>query len=201
MLRCHRLGIATLLFALVTNAAAAQSVTQASERDSLWNGTLIGAAAGVGSTAALDAVFCDNGFGGCDVPWAAYLTLGGLGAGAGAGIDLMIGRTSNERRTALRLLPLLGGRRTGVLGSLVLPQQGSLPALRTQAPEAPRRRDSVWDGVLIGAGIGAAGGAVWGVTTCGTTDDECFAIAGPAGIITGAGIGAAVGALADALHR
>ena len=84
---------------------------------------------------------------------------------------------------------------------MVLPPQGSLPApLEVQERPSGRPRDSVWNGLLIGAGVGAAGGALWGLKTCGSNDDECFAIAGPVGIISGAGIGAAVGAVADALH-
>jgi hypothetical protein len=201
MLRFHKVGIATLVFALLANVAAAQSANEPSNRDSLWNGTLIGLGAGVGSAAALDAVFCDNGFGGCDFPWAAYLTLGGIGAGAGAGIDFLIGRRSDERKTTLRISPIVGRARKGVLASLVLPQPGSLPPpLKAQERASAGRRDSLWNGTLIGAGVGAAGGAVWGLNTCGSNDDECFAIAGPVGIIGGAGIGAVVGAIADALH-
>jgi hypothetical protein len=114
MLRFRHVAIGMLVFALAANAAAAQSVNQASGRDPLWNGTLIGLGAGIGSAAALDAVFCDNGFGGCDVPWAAYLTLGAIGAGAGAGIDFLIGR-KDARTTTLRLLPIVGPGRKGVL--------------------------------------------------------------------------------------
>lgn len=116
----RKVGMTALAFVLFANVAAAQSVNQSSTRDSLWNGTLIGLGAGVGAAAALDAVFCENGFGGCDFPWAAYLALGGIGAGAGAGIDFLIGRTSGERKTTLRLLPIAGRGRRGVLASLVL---------------------------------------------------------------------------------
>jgi hypothetical protein len=198
MFRLQTVGPAALVLMLLANTASAQT----SERDSLWNGTLIGLGAGVGSAAALDAVFCDNGFGGCDFPWAAYVTLGGIGASAGAGVDFLIGRKSDDRQTALRLSPILGRGRKGMLAMLVLPPQGSLPApLKAQDRAQGRRPDSIWNGLLIGAGVGAAGGAVWGWQICGSTDDECFAIAGPAGVITGAGIGAAVGVIADALHR
>jgi hypothetical protein len=201
MLRVHQVGVAALAFALVANVAAAQAVNQTSTRDSLWNGTLIGLGAGVGSAAALEAVFCENGFGACDFPWAAYVTLGGIGAGAGAGIDFLIGRNSDQRKNALRLSPIVGRARKGVRASLLLPQRGSLPAPLNAQERAPGgRRDSIWNGTLIGAGVGAAGGAVWGLTTCGSNDSECFAIAGPVGIIGGAGIGVAVGAIADALH-
>ena len=67
--------------------------------------------------------------------------------------------------------------------------------------DATARRDSVWDGALIGAGVGAASGYLWAFGQCGTNDSECFAIAGTVGIIGGAGIGAAVGAVVDALHK
>jgi hypothetical protein len=130
MFRFRQAWIA-VTFALVANVAAAQPVNQTSGRDSLWNGTLIGLGAGVGATAALDAVFCENGFGGCDFPWAALVTLGGIGAGAGAGIDFLIGRN----KTTVRLSPLIGATRKGVLASLVLPQPGSRPA---QAPQRAR---------------------------------------------------------------
>ena len=200
MRRFRTVGFASLILALFTSATSAQSLNQAPERDSLWNGTLIGLGAGIGSAAALDVVFCENGFGGCDFPWAAYLTLGGIGAGAGAGIDALIGRRSNK--TTLRLSPIIGPARKGIRASLLLPQRDSLPALLKAQERAPgARRDSVWNGLLIGAGIGAGGGAVWGRQTCGANDRECFAIAGPVGIITGAGIGAAVGAIADVLHH
>ena len=202
MFRRQTVGTTALMVLLWAKMAAAQSVNHTSERDSLWNGTLIGFGAGVGSAAALDAAFCENGFGGCDFPWAAYVTLGGIGAGAGAGIDFLIGHRSDDRKTALRLSPIVGRARKGMLATLVLPPQGSLPApLKVQARAVGGRRDSVWNGILIGAGVGAAGGAVWGLAICGSSDDECFAIAGPVGIISGAGIGAAVGAIADALHR
>ena len=202
MARFRTVGMSSVLFALLANAAAAQPVNQPSGRDSLLNGTLIGLGVGIGSAAALDATFCENGFGGYDVPWAAYLTLGGIGAGAGAGIDFLIGRHPGERKTALRLSPIIGSARKGVRASLILPQRQSLPALqKVQNRAAGERRDSVWNGLLIGAGVGAAGGAVWGRQMCGSNDSECFAIAGPVGIIGGAGIGAAVGAIADALHH
>ena len=74
-------------------------------------------------------------------------------------------------------------------------------AVRLVRQDAPARRDSVWDGALIGAGIGAGSGFVWALAQCGTTDTECFMIAGTVGIIGGAAIGAAAGAIADALHK
>jgi hypothetical protein len=98
-------------------------------------------------------------------------------------------------------LPIVRRVRKGVLASLVLPQPGLLPPLlKAQERASAERRDSVWNGTLIGASVGAAGGAVWGLKTCGSNDDECFAIAGPVGILGGAGIGAVVGAIADAMH-
>ena len=129
-----KVGIAALVFALAANVASAQSVPQTSGRDSLWNGALIGAGAGVASVAALDAVFCENGFGGCDFPWAAVITLGGIGAAAGAGIDFLIGRHSNPGTVTLRVSPMMGRTRKGVLASVALPW-GSPPA-------PPRARES-----------------------------------------------------------
>ena len=81
--------------------------------------------------AVLDAAFCENGFGGCDFPWAAVITLGGIGAAAGAGIDFLIRRDSNARKVTLRLSPMIGGTRKGVLASVVLPERASLPARPT----------------------------------------------------------------------
>ena len=63
------------------------------------------------------------------------------------------------------------------------------------------RRDSVWNGTLIGAGIGVAGGYLWARSQCGSNDAECSAIANPIGIFCGAAIGAAIGAIADAFTR
>jgi hypothetical protein len=64
-----------------------------------------------------------------------------------------------------------------------------------------RRPDSVWNGALIGAAAGAAGGYFWARNTCGNDDRECFVRAGPAGVLGGAAIGAAIGAVLDALRR
>ena len=139
MLTFRRVGIAALVFALAAKVASAQSVPQTSGRDSLWNGALIGAGAGVASVAALDAVFCENGFGGCDFPWAAAITLGGIGAAAGAGIDFLIGRDSNARTVTVRVSPMIGRTRMGVLASVALPW-GSPPA-------PPRARFSRSSGV------------------------------------------------------
>jgi len=139
MVRFRTVGITSLIFALFANAAAAQSLNQASERDSLWNGTLIGLGVGVGSAAALDAAFCENGLGGCDFPWAAVITLGGIGAAAGAGIDFLIGRDSKPGTVTLRMSPIIGRTRKGVLASVALPW-GSPPV-------PPRGRESRPSGV------------------------------------------------------
>ena len=121
MLSFRNVGVAAVVLVILSGAAAAQSVNERSERDSLLNGTLIGLAAGVGSAAALDAVFCENGFGGCDVPWAAYLMLGGIGAGAGAGIDFLIGRNSGARSATVRVAPIVTRARKGIVASIALP--------------------------------------------------------------------------------
>ena len=69
-----------------------------------------------------------------------------------------------------------------------------------QAPSGAKG-DPFWDGLLIGAGIGAGGGYVWARNICGRNDRECFFIAAPVGVLVGAGIGAAIGATVDALHK
>ena len=135
-------AITTLLIALYANVTAAQSITPAPARDSLWNGALIGLAAGVGSAAALDAVSCENGFGGCDFPWVAYLTLGGIGAGTGAAIDFLIGRRAHTGTSTVRVAPILGDGRKGVLASLTLPLRTSPSGARRQRERGPDMRRS-----------------------------------------------------------
>jgi hypothetical protein len=73
--------------------------------------------------------------------------------------------------------------------------------VRQQRAQVSRPRDSVWNGALIGAGIGGVGGYIWARNICGSNDPECFAIAAPVGVLVGAGIGAVVGAVADALNK
>ncbi|MPZ17666.1 MAG: hypothetical protein GEV06_07125 [Luteitalea sp.] len=75
-----------------------------------------------------------------------------------------------------------------------------LPPARRQPPQV-RQRDSIWNGVLIGAGVGAAGGFLWAQNICDGNDSECSAIATPVGVLAGAGIGTAVGAIVDLLHK
>ena len=81
--------------------------------------------------------------------------------------------------------------------------RASVPSMRSppEQPAAPAPRDSVWNGVLIGAGAGGVSGYVWARNICGSNDRECLFRAVPAGILGGAGIGAAFGAIIDALHR
>ena len=65
-----------------------------------------------------------------------------------------------------------------------------------QSPNQPVRRDSLWNGTLIGIGVGAMTGALVGLSV---TDSERYGFNVPltAGVI-GAGIGAGVGAGIDA---
>jgi hypothetical protein len=62
------------------------------------------------------------------------------------------------------------------------------------------RRDSVWNGLLIGAVAGGVGGYIWARHECGD-DQECAAITNPVGILVGAGIGAAIGGILDGFSR
>ena len=78
---------------------------------------------------------------------------------------------------------------------------GSLMSARRQATSTKPRRDSIWNGLLIGAAAGVGGGYLWARDLCGPNDSECFYYAGPAGVLGGAGIGAVIGAVIDALHR
>lgn len=105
---------------LLTATRQDPGVPARGRRDSLWNGTLIGLGAGIGAAAALDAVFCEAEGGRCDFPWAAYLTLGGVGAAAGAGIDFLIGRDRgpDAGRTTLRVAPVVSRQRKGVAASV-----------------------------------------------------------------------------------
>lgn len=59
-----------------------------------------------------------------------------------------------------------------------------------------RRSDSLWNGLLIGAGVGIVATEVWARQTCGN-DGECAAITRLVGWGALAGGGAAVGALFD----
>jgi hypothetical protein len=68
-------------------------------------------------------------------------------------------------------------------------------------PAGSAPHDSVWNGVLIGAGAGGVSGYFWARNICGSSDRECLFRAVPAGILGGAGIGAAFGAIIDAFHR
>jgi hypothetical protein len=72
---------------------------------------------------------------------------------------------------------------------------------RPQVARVVRPRDSVWNGVLIGAAIGAGGGYLWARNICSPKDEECFAITSRAGVLGGAAIGALVGGILDALQR
>src|SRR5262245_11204374 len=111
---------------------------------------------------------------------------------------VLFANVAAAQTTTVRLSPVVGRPQKGA--ALVLPQREPLPALEIRDRAAGGRRDSVWNGLLIGAGVGAAGGAIWGRNICGSNDSECLAIAGPVGILGGAGIGAVIGAIADALH-
>ena len=148
MIRFHTAGFAALVSALFTNIAAAQSLPQSpveaprplrvevpasfeeagnaqvsrSGRDSVVNGTLIGLGVGLGAAYAtgkvFDALMCESSTGCSGAPWPAYALFGAIGAGAGAGIDLLIGRSTKPSRTAVRLAPVVGRRAKGLQASI-----------------------------------------------------------------------------------
>jgi hypothetical protein len=84
--------------------------------------------------------------------------------------------------------------------TMSLPLPGS-PSSDATASSVQRQRDSLWNGILIGAGVGAVVGlAVVPRTYCGN-DTECRAIVTLAiGVPIVAG-GAGIGALVDALRH
>ncbi|HSL23136.1 MAG TPA: hypothetical protein VK886_16515 [Vicinamibacterales bacterium] len=77
---------------------------------------------------------------------------------------------------------------------------GTLRGVTLAPARRDERRDSVWNGLLIGAGIGLGAGLLWGKSLC-PNDDECLAITMPVGGLAGLGIGAAAGAIVDALSH
>ena len=100
-----------------------------------------------------------------------------------------------------RIRSALEGRATPSRLAVSVASVAAIRPDRSQATVKSGKRDSVWEGLLIGAGIGAAGGYVWGRSICGPNDSECFAIAGTVGVLGGIGIGATIGAIVDALHH
>jgi hypothetical protein len=104
--------------------------------------------------------------------------------------------TPNYSRIRAALQRPVAPARFGVSGASVSTIR---PARLQRVFGAPR--DSVWDGLLIGAGIGGGLGYVWARNICGSNDKECSAITNPVGILGGAAIGGAIGAIVDALHR
>jgi hypothetical protein len=76
----------------------------------------------------------------------------------------------------------------------------ALTAASGQTPSQPRRRDSLWNGVIIGAGLGAIAGAVSGTAIADCSECAGFNVPLTFGVL-GAGIGAALGAGIDALHE
>ena len=79
---------------------------------------------------------------------------------------------------------------------------------KTAGPPSPRRasgaplqrRDSLWNGVLIGAGLGALAGAVGGQAALECSECAGFNVPLTFGVI-GAGVGAGIGAGIDALRH
>jgi hypothetical protein len=83
----------------------------------------------------------------------------------------------------------------GVPASASAQQPGDPPDLRQTAVKG----DPLWNGALIGAGVGVAAAWVFLRKNCGPAgyDSECAAIAGPVGFVTFVPIGAVAGALVD----
>jgi hypothetical protein len=94
-----------------------------------------------------------------------------------------------------------------MISAWIAAENSNVPSATSTASTLFRRQsttkqaDSVWNGALIGAGVGAVGGFIWARRICGGNDQECFVISAPVGVLGGAGIGAAIGAIVDALHK
>jgi hypothetical protein len=94
---------------------------------------------------------------------------------------------------------------TPIIGFVAAAVLAAPPAATLQSPApqpAPRmvkQIDSVWNGAVIGAGIGAVTGYVWGRELCGGDDDECLIRSVPVGLVIFTPAGAAAGALIDRL--
>lgn len=71
----------------------------------------------------------------------------------------------------------------------------------TTALKPAKHIDSVWNGALIGAGVGAIGAWIFTRANCGPRgyDDECSVIAGPVGTAIFVPAGAISGAIIDRL--
>lgn len=80
------------------------------------------------------------------------------------------------------------------------PSRSELRAVKQPTGRVVKEKDSVWNGALIGAGLGAGSGYLWARSQC-PNDTECFAIASPIGIVVGGGLGLLAGVLVDAMTR
>jgi len=114
-----RIALALILLMSIASVAAAQTPQPSGvvvrQSDSLWNGALIGAGAGVAS----GLFFCtrmepwDN----CRDDYEAMFKLGAIGAGIGMGIDALIRKTvfqSASGSAEVRALPILSRRGKGL---------------------------------------------------------------------------------------
>lgn len=74
------------------------------------------------------------------------------------------------------------------------------PFRQSQAPSQRRRKDSLWNGVLVGAGVGAVLGAFVGNAILDCSECSGFNVPLTFGVL-GAGVGAGIGAGVDALRH
>lgn len=105
----------------------------------------------------------------------------------------------------LALLPSLGAAEpasTYVAARQASPDGSALPVknVRTPPATASRRHDSLWNGVILGAGFGAVIGASVGSATVECSECAGFNVPLTFGVL-GAGAGAALGAWIDALRH
>ena len=94
-------------------------------------------------------------------------------------------------------------RLDSISGSVLTAHKGESTLTFTEADIAQirhRKPERWWDGMLIGAGVGALTGFVSAASVC-PNDSECKAIVGAIFVPTFAGGGAGVGALIDSLFH
>lgn len=108
---------------------------------------------------------------------------------------------ANEEPDCRRIRSALERPTTSSRLAVTVASVSAIRPARSQSVVKSGRRDSVWEGLLIGAGIGAPSGYLWGRGLCGSNDSECLTIAGTVGVLGGTAIGATIGAIIDALHN
>ena len=208
-------------FALVPATARAQAAplepaSSSTPGDPSWDGAVKGALLGAGAMAGVLTVGYANCDAGCEAPAEGPMFAWGMGVGAGGGaavgwlIDKLHKgkgpapvavaiRTDPQERSVRVMVPLQRPRLR--LASLSSASMAAQAAPASPPPTPARVDDSLVNGGLIGAGVGAGVGVVMDAfltTTCDVRN--CTPISGTEGaavIAAGAGVGLLTGLLID----